>query len=337
MESRNIFISYAFEDSNSCALMDAARIVVKHLPRVETVDANSLDLSGAFAERIISFIKNDALALLGVFTEGVDRNANIVFEVGVAVGAGKTVILVGNLDSIPTMLHSQDVVVVNFKDLRWESKFKERLERKLKIALQTDDDPVVEQKIKRRYSEEEMDLMKYSGRYIDVIEAIKSADLKLAIAMLDRRDPLDLDTIFLLSDSYYLTGLSKQHPEEREEWFTRQIETARRGLAIDSNNILLRHSVARGLVRLGELEEAQHILESIVRELPNYSIGFYDLACAYCKDGRYEKQEHISEILGLLGAAIERDSAWREYAVKDPDFVKLHGDRQWETLVFPQK
>jgi len=329
-----LFISFTYSDKNARALMTSAANVARRLPRVRVVDGSALDLLEPFSQAITTFIKTEATALLAILTNGKHRNSNVLYEVGVAVGAEKKVVLGGDLRAIPSMLRSYDVVDVDPSELDWEGDFRNRLERKLRSAFQIRDDHFVEEKLRRRYSEEELLLLKDRTRHRIAIESIRNADLGRACGILENtvmRSPGDVDAFFLLSDVYYLRGLSIRHPVDRDFWLARQIATAEQGLTVDRANVLLRHSLARGYLRTGMLEDGRRVLAAIVQELPRYSVAFYDLACAYSLLGNF------ADVFRWLASAVDLDASWREFAKTDPDFGDTHlqEDERWERLIFP--
>lgn len=325
---RFMFLSYAFNDDNADTLVSVSRSVSRRLPRLRTVDAKALDMD-EFPRDVTAYISTKAAAILAFFTTA--RHDNVIYEIGVAAGAGKRVILAGNPDSIPAMLKTHEIVSVVPGVFAWEAKFRIDLEKKLRKVFQIPDDHFVDEKIKRRYSEEEIALMRDRSRNQTAISSIKVADLAKATGILENaidRHPRDVDAFFLLSDVYYLRGLSTDHPAKREEWFMRQIEVAERGLSVDGSNILLRQSLARGFVRQGKLREAEQILARILSDIHGYSLALYDRACACML------LDEVDDGFRFLAAAIESNPALRNFAKTDPDFSDVFADGRWEELTF---
>jgi len=76
------------------ALTHLARDVATSLRRVTIVGGKTLDLRSNFSGTIASFIRESADCVIGIFTRDQSAKPNVLYEVGIAVGADKEVILI---------------------------------------------------------------------------------------------------------------------------------------------------------------------------------------------------------------------------------------------------
>jgi len=79
--------------------------------------------------------------------------------------------------------------------------------------------------------------------------------------------------------------------------------------------------------RIGRLDRAIECLETLCRRFPEEPIGPYNLACYYALDGRRD------QVIDLLHRAIRMESAYRELARKEEDFLSLREDPEFRSLI----
>lgn len=333
MQSNTLFVSYKFNDPRALEYVRTVREVAGKLQRTVVVDGETLVPEADFAGKISSFIRDSATCLVAVFTTGDHANVNAIYEVGVAYGAGKPIILIADsLEVVPTMLGSYDVIVRNPSYLHWSDEFRRQLEIKLRHFLQQPDDHLIEEKLKRRYTLEELAYFKDAKAVEDLLGFIRVGDLRKAEGILElmlRSEPDNVDLLFLLGDVVYLQGCaSESNNVFREGFFTRQLAVANKALSIEPNNPLLLVVRITALMRLGEIDQA---LASLKRQLEldeEFSLAHYNMACV-CAFLR-EK----AGMLRHLARACELNAIWRDYSKGDPDLKHYRDDADWYALIY---
>lgn len=332
MATRTIFISFSFTDNNATAICRVVREVATRLRRVTIVDGNTLYLSTDFSGQISSFIRESADYLVAIFTQDESAKPNVLFEIGIAIGANKDVILVSETpDDVPTMLRAHDITTINRHQLDWHSAFCSRLERKFRTALQIPEDHLVEDKLARRYQREELSLMDNPEKLQAAIVSIRAGDLRKAETILRKMldgDQNNLDAFFLLADCLYLQGCSAGDPAVRMQLFSRQHHICVHALELETSHILLLNMRAQADIRLGEFDAGHRTLKEILARKSDFSVAHYNLACLHAL------LDERKESLMSLRTAIALNSVWRDFAKGDPDFTSLWKDQDWLECVY---
>jgi tetratricopeptide (TPR) repeat protein len=333
MQSNTLFVSYKFNDLRALEYVQAVREVALKLQRTMVVDGKSLIPEADFAGNISSFIRDSATCLVAVFTTGAHANVNAIYEVGIAYGAGKPIILIADaLEVVPTMLGSYDVIVRDPASLHWPDEFRRQLEIKMRHFLQQPDDHLIEEKLKRRYTAEELAYFSDVKAVEDLLDFIRLGDLRKTQGILELKlsnEPNNVDLLFLLGDVLYLQGCAcDSNNVFREDYFTRQLDVADRALLIEPANPLLLVVRITALMRLGKIDQA---LISLNRQLEldeRFSLAHYNMACvcAFLRDKE--------GMLRHLGRASELNATWKEYAKGDPDLKYYRDDADWYALIY---
>jgi tetratricopeptide (TPR) repeat protein len=328
---KSIFISYKFDEEPAEQLKELVTDTIHQIRRLTVVDGKTLDLAESFSTSITDYIIEHAGCLIAIFTKGDHRNSNVLYEVGVAVGSRKKVVLVAeSIDVIPSMLKMHPIIAPKTK-IAWFKEFQATLEKRLRVIFQLPEDHFIENKLRRRYSSEERRHMKDPDRMELPISCIRVGDLKKAEPILRRRldaDSRDLDAIFLLSETYYLEGCSGENPQARVRLFRKQLALAERGLKINPYHVLCLSSKAAAHMRLGQYDYAENALEKLVSIDPSFSVGHYNAACLAALVGNKERMIHH------LSTAISNNAEWRGFAKEDPDFTGYFHDADWQGLVY---
>jgi tetratricopeptide (TPR) repeat protein len=332
MTTSTLFISYKFDDLHAIELVELVRSTAKTLSRTRIADGKSIDITQAFHRHIIDFIVDDTDCVIGIFTLGDHGNSNILFEIGIAFGARKPVILIAeNKNIVPSMLSAYEIVTLNRDRLNSQKEFRAKLEQKLRAILQSPTDHLVEEKLQRRYSPEEIKYLRDYNRFRAVIESIRTAQLEKAIGILKNaieKGTTNPDAYFLLAECHYLNGCSKKHPEETSESYQKQLEIVEVGLQLEPRNILCLSNKSRGQLRTGKFAEAQETILRLLSIDKNFSVAHYDLSCVYAL------LEQKVEMIEWLTSAIELNESWREFAKGDPDFTSYRPDSDWRLLIY---
>ena len=276
---QKVFVSYKFDDETSKNLYRLAIEAMKRIKSVHVSDGKTLAPVSAFSIEISNFIRLEADCLVGIFT---DRdNGNVLFEVGVAVGADKEIIIVASsIASVPSMLRHYAIIVPG-KEYAWNRDLEIEVEVRLRSVFKISNEIMIVNKLRKRYAPERPFFTDYE-RNAGVIKVIKEGDLLKAAAILSDRlisDPADVDALFLLGDIYHLEGCSSAMPPTRAEFFQKQLEIAERGLEVSKNNVLLLHLKSTAHLRLGTFEEARRALERLFELTEEFSPAEYNAAC----------------------------------------------------------
>lgn len=327
----SIFISYRFEDLRAAQFKKVVTEVAAKLRKLSVIDGNDLQLreTSGFSVNIIDFIRREADCIIAILTESARRDSNILYEIGVAVGAGKDVIIVAEkLDLVPSMIKHRGIFCPN-SNIDWLDEFRKQFEGKLRFMFQLEDH-FIENKLQRRYSYEERRHMVDPSHAELAMLCNKTGDFKKAEAVIEealKRDSRDMDMIFLLSESFYLSGCTKKDPEARELLFQKQLDSARRGLDINPDSVLCLNSRGAAHMRLGEFKLAYENFNRLLSVDKNFSIGHYNLACLHALAG------NKAGMLDSLTTSISLNPDWKIFAKEDPDFLSYYQDSDWLNLV----
>jgi len=156
----------------------------------------------------------------------------------------------------------------------------------------------------------------------------KFADAERDLRELVKRDPADID-----AQAYLGHALFKQEkyadavvPYEK----ARELEARGSKLSSDQHRVLIDQlAMAYGIS--GDLKKTHALLESAIRDDPEYPLNYYNLACAYAEEGDKGKAltnlalafQHKEQVLkGEQMPDPRTDSSFQKY-VRDEDFAKL--------------
>ncbi len=332
MQESTVFISYPFSDTDANALLGLVRVVTSRLRRVAIVDGKSLDLRRDFSGAISDFVRDKVSCLIAILLDTPSSITNVIYEVGVAVGAGKELILISDsIERIPAMLRSHHAIIFERSDLNWRQELEILLEQTLREYLQLPSDHLVEDKLARRYQAEEIARLRCHEKVTAAMETIRAADLAKARALLEHlldREPDNADAHYLLADTLHLTALSRSHPADREEFYTLELKSAVAALEAAPGHVLALNVKARALLRLGRIDEAREILHNLRETDPQFSVPVYNSACLEALTG------NLADAIRDLKAAIGMNEAWRQLAKGDPDFSNLRSNSNWMEVVY---
>lgn len=77
----------------------------------------------------------------------------------------------------------------------------------------------------------------------------------------------------------------------------------------------------------GDYEKAEKIYLSLIRKIPNFSIGYYNLACVYSKAGK------INKALESLEHSFKLNSSFIKQAGKDKDLKNIRNTEKFKKLI----
>lgn len=156
----------------------------------------------------------------------------------------------------------------------------------------------------------------------------KFADAERDLRELVKRDPEDIDAQVYLGHALFKQEKYADAVVPYEK--TRELQASGSKLSSDQHRVLVDQlAMAYGIS--GNLRKTHVLLESAIRDDPEYPLNYYNLACAYAEEGDKDKaltnlslafqhKEHV-----LKGEQIpdpRTDSSFQKY-IRDEDFIKL--------------
>lgn len=156
----------------------------------------------------------------------------------------------------------------------------------------------------------------------------KFADAERDLRELVKRDPADIDAQAYLGHALFRQEKYADAAVPYEK--ARELEAGGRKLSSDQHRVLIDQlAMAYGIS--GDLKKSRALLESAIRDDPDYPLNYYNLACAYAEDGdkskaltnldlAFQHKEHV--LKGEKMPDPRTDSSFQKY-VQDEDFIKL--------------
>jgi tetratricopeptide (TPR) repeat protein len=156
----------------------------------------------------------------------------------------------------------------------------------------------------------------------------KFADAERDYRKLTKRDPSNIEDQVYLGQALFRQEKYAEsvHPYEK----ALELERSGSKLTSDQHRILVDQlAMAYGIS--GDLKKSRALLESAIRDDPEYPPNYYNLACVYAEDGNkgevltnlsraFQHKEHI--LKGEQMPDPRTDSSFQKY-VRDEDFIKL--------------
>ncbi len=265
------------------------------------------------------------------------KSNNVLYEVGVAIGLGKPVILLADgLDSIPTMLRDANVVVfdpsrLDFEFLRFhaqealqaalhgtfiEQRFSDHLDIFLSSAASIQETPDTNDS-----GELEAGLRLYRSKHY--MEA--AIHLRRALDSGSR----DARTYFFLSDSYFFHAESLPPGERQRAAYQRMHHVAHDGCSAYPDHEDLLKNVALASLKLEDYVTAERGLKRLYRKNPQYVLAAYNLACLYAR------QRKTALCLSYLQKVFGKNPEMRFLARLDPDFDAVWKDELVQRVMYP--
>jgi len=156
----------------------------------------------------------------------------------------------------------------------------------------------------------------------------KFADAERDLRELVKRDPADIDAQAYLGHALFKQEKYAEAVAPYEK--ARELEASGSKLSSDQHPVLIDQlAMAYGIS--GDLKKTHALLESAIREDPEYPLNYYNLACAYAEEGdkgkaltnlsvAFQHREHV--LRGEQMPDPRTDSSFQKY-VRDGDFTKL--------------
>lgn len=325
----------------------AKRIYEKVLKPLMPQDSERLNLISYLDSPIIGEfdpeIRNWIHLSNGIIAIVDEKAPNVFYEIGVAVGFGKPVIILAHSTKVvPEMLRSRNVIVYDPKNLD-SPVFSNKLVSALKAILNgsfidnrfqnhtnlligqsapiTASIPTFEETCPIIGDELEIGIQKYKQKKFD--EAIKCFERGLSMGN------QEADMYYFMSDSYFLLGESLQRGQRQLKAYQNMQHYAYEGHRLFEKNIQLQKNLGLSYMKLGEFNLAEKFFMDITIVDPDYIEAPYNLACLYAL------QHKISKCLNTLSDVFERNPEWRYLARFDSDFDVVWKEELIQRLMFP--
>ncbi len=273
--------------------------------------------------------------VIGVLENG---NQNVSYELGVAKGYGKPIILLADNNTKPQSLLSQyDIIYYDKDNLNYE-KLLSRLHDSIDRIFYSNHNSL-RSKVHGQLLvkiEESNTIIPHFGGDDDLLKiAIReynNKNFQVAIDVLTSRPPseiFDTDYYFFLCDSYFLESEKMEEGGRKNLYLQKMLETAISGLQLYPNNQVLLKCRGLAHLKMKQLEPAKQIFEKLLKDYPNYDVGRYNLACVFAQLG-----DLFNTIINL-SIIFENEESWRSLARLDPDFDPLWHKDAFQRLLYP--
>lgn len=156
----------------------------------------------------------------------------------------------------------------------------------------------------------------------------KFADAERDFRELTKRDPSNIECQVYLGQALF--GQEKYADSVGPYEKARELERAGSKLTSDQHRILVDQlAMAYGIS--GDLKKSRVLLESAIRDDPEYSLNYYNMACVNAEEGNkgevlsnlslaFQRKEHV--LKGEQMPDPRTDSSFQKY-VRDEDFIEL--------------
>lgn len=268
-------------------------------------------------------------------------NANILCEVGMAIGYGKPVIpIIHSLEQVPAMLRAYDAVV--FDDNNFE-RLKQQIDQRLDVILagsfsdQRVRDHVAQIRGKPP-SQNEVTPPDVLDPLSVAIARYRMRDYEGAISILEDafagKRVASAHAYYYLADSYFLLGESLPRGERMFETHRKLLLWAELGCSQFPADERLGKTLGLAYLKNNNIEAARRQFQSLIARNPNNEIARYNMACIQAQAG--ELLPCIQTLAELFERQRDNDS-WRLLARLDPDFDPFWREDLFQRLLYPSQ
>ena len=270
---------------------------------------------------------------------------NVIYEIGVAVGFGKPVVLLApDVQQIPEMLRARNVVVFQ-RDDPGNEQVRIKLDRILTATLHgTFNDKRFQDHAALLINNPELSDSPENELPQNGSGVIEPDDLELGISAYNaknypeaathlqlametgNRDP---DTYFYLADTYFFLGESLNPGERQRRNYQKMHHFAREGTRFHSNDKRLRKTLGLSCMKLGDFDRAEKLFTELFNEDPEFIEAAYNLACLHALQ---RKRTHC---IRFLTEVFIKNPAFRYLARLDSDFDNVWEDELLQRIMFP--
>lgn len=276
-----------------------------------------------------------------------DLNPNVVYEVGVAIGLGKPVILVvgkARLGDLPSMMRARACVVLDDAESALEAEYYDRARDHIRKFV---DAALRGSYIERRFQQHTHVIL---GSALPTVPSrssgcTSSKDLRgagiaayelgafaEAIELLSKalRDgDRHYDTYFYLADAHFLRGEGLPEGQERAQEYMSMQSVSKEGYDAHPEHLVIAKSYGLACLKVGNLLQAESVFQALLRQQPDYTVARYNLACVYAV------QRSRSMMMQTLRQVFESNPEFRFLARLDSDFDAYWNDELFQRLLFP--
>jgi tetratricopeptide (TPR) repeat protein len=303
--------------------------------RVEIICFFDVPLVQIFERTVNSHVAYSNL-VIGVLN---GDNLNVSYELGLASGYGKPIILLSDRKTkVQSMLKQFDIIHYDKLKIDYD---------KLLTRIHESIDSIF-------YSKYDSLRAKTHGQLLIKLDDLKNEEillegekdvLRVAIGEYRKKNfqgTIDVLTskhsnkaiesenfYFFLCDSYFLESERMEEGATKSLYLQKMLETANRGLRMFPNTQILLKCEGLAHLKLQQLEPAKKIFEDLLEDYPNYDVARYDLACVYAQMG------DLWNAIRNLSLVIDNDDSWRSLARLDPDFDPLWHKDLFQRLLYP--
>lgn len=341
MDHRYLVTCMPTSDTARSIYFDVLKPLVAQNGRLRLISYLDFPIRDEFDREIRTWIhlSNGVVAII-------DKLAlNVIYEVGVAVGFGKPVILLApSVDDVPAMLRARNVIIFptgkttnehirtkvsqavdvalhgNFIDQRFQDHTAVLINNK-DVSASKEDDSLSTVGLGIEPDELELGISEYR------LKNYKKAVTHLERAM--EAGNRDADTYFYLADAYFFLGESLRPGEKQRSAYQKMQHFAREGTKFHQNDKRLKKTLGLSYMKLGDFERAEKIFVELLAEDPEYIVAAYNLACLHALQGQR------SHCLRFLSEVFRKNSAWRYLARVDSDFDGIWEDELLQRILFP--
>lgn len=270
---------------------------------------------------------------------------NVIYEIGVAKGFGKPVILIApSPEDVPAMLRANNVVTFNPEN-PITAEVRDKIEKILNATLQgtfidqrfQDHTSLLINKADRPVPDDDPSTPEKStlSEFDDLESGInhyRSKNYDKAIIYLERAMEAgnrDAETYFYLTDAYFFLGESLPQGERQRKSYQKMQHFGREGTKFHPNDKRLRKTLGLSCMKLGDFDRAENIFMELLAEDPEYIVVAYNLACLHAL------QQKKSHCIRFLSEVFSKNSAWRYLARLDSDFDGVWADELIQRVMFP--
>lgn len=335
MDHRFIFVCLPSHESAHKLYTTVLKPLLPDCGRLRLVSYLNFPIRDEFNHEIRSLIHLSNAVIVVV-----DRAVpNVIYELGVADGHGKPVILIApNADEPPTMLRARHVITYNPEEPASDN-LRDKLESVLKATLQG---TFIDQRFQnhisvlinrakcRTLSDEQPSLEAddlEAGLHYYRMKNYEQASYSLERAM--KSGNRDEETYFMLADAFFLLGESLLPGERQRNAYQKMQHFSWEGVKLHPKDKRLRKTLGLACMKLGDFDRAENIFNELLAEDPEYSIAIYNLACL---NALTQKKSHCVRFLSDL---FSRNPEWRYLARLDSDFDSVWDDELVQRLMYP--
>ena len=270
---------------------------------------------------------------------------NVVYEIGVAVGFGKPVILLApDIKQIPEMLRARNVIIFPRDDPANET-VRNKLDQHLTATLHG---AFNDQRFQHHTTVliDNPELADSNGDNSTSVDAslIEPDELELGISEYNSKNyggavlhlerameagNRDADTYFYLSDANFFLGESLRPGEKQRNAYHKMQHFAREGTKFHANDKRLRKTLGLSCMKLGDFDRAEKTFTELLAEDPEYIDAAYNLACLHALQ---RKRTHC---IRFLAEVFNKNPAFRYLARLDSDFDNVWEDELLQRIMFP--